>query len=160
MKLTTIRNNSNNGVKHVVTISLDGTVTANKYINSELVQTYDWSYMSAAEVYETAEQSGHELYEIYEEEPEVPFNQDMKAAEIRKVIKEALETLESDESYRVYFEVSVTEGYTDVSLVVTDSEGQMIADSLVASVESQNEAVEAKADKMAERLNKKYGMEV
>ena len=157
MKKTTIKNENNNGVFHNVTIKLDGTIEAVKIIDGTEVQTYDWSYMTAEEVYETAKDSGHQQYTIFEEEEEVEaLTQGMNAGKIRKTIADATKGYETFE-YEIKFDAQQVEGYTDVSLVVSDEEGEMIADVLVASVENESDANMKKAEAMAKRLNKKYG---
>lgn len=150
---TVIKNNSNNGVTHEVEIKLDGTVIAKKFIEGELSQTYDWSYMSKEEVYQTAKESGHQEYIIIEEDEK--FLQEMTAATIRHDIERATRWIE--EEVEVRFVPSDEDGYIEVSLIVEDENGEYLVDELVASVRSSNPATYEKAEKMAARLNKKYG---
>lgn len=152
-KETVIKNPTNNGVNHEVEIRLDGTITAHKYIAGDKVQTYDWSYMSASEVYETARQSGHYRYIIREEVPTI-IEQDRPSKAIRKLITDAIAENE-DAEIKVVFDTAVGEGNVDVSLVVY-VDGEMAVDKLVANSEYVNEINVERAERIRERLANRF----
>lgn len=156
-KMTTITNESTNGVFHNVTIGLDGTVEAIKIIDGKAVQIYNWSYKSKEEVYETAKQSGHQEY-LIREEIVVPekLKQQVSSSQIRKIIKEAKRQLFSDEEYTIQFDIESVENNLDVSMTIWNENMEMISDTLIATTISDTYENTIIAESMQRRLEAKF----
>ena len=155
-KTTTITNESTNGVFHEVTINLDGTIEAHKIIEGDIVQIYDWSYMSTEEVYKTVEESGHQEYKIHEEERETEkLAQDVSSKEIRKAIEKA------DKAFfikGIQFDIEINSENLDVNMTIWDEEDEMVEDVMIATTEDVSDKNESLAKSMKTRLERKFGM--